>query len=744
MNAKTKNNQMTGYPKTGKEATGGFRPLQVLVRRRWQLMACLLLVCSAAFVTMFLRKPTFEAKSRVQVVMDQPRLSEVMTEPGGRDYFSTQCQLLRSRYVMARAAEKLHLAGQSWTNSEEGIKTLEESVKIVPLEGSRLIDIIGVADRGAVAAAISNQMTAAFLETSIEARQATNKRIVERMNEQIENCTRQIEGQEDNLRKFRQEHLITGAGSSLSAVENRIAQIEQRLTQTQMTRLDLEVTRNQLQNMLSSGRGLGEEETTLDKINSDLTISSLRQKINNLQQTETQLAQAYLPGHEKLRTMRMQIADLQTKLMDHKARLMQAIFEETTEAYTATVKEEETLMLLLNQQKETGVNLTEQHRTYQEMLANLEMTRRFKNECIEKVQNFTLEEGMSESPVVVVDPAYVPKKPAGLSKAHEAASILLLGVIFSIGFVFTLERFSNEPPSDVPAMMPMYIPTVPVPQGSYYPGGMWGGQATPAPADTHTDLEQTIPPPSESHPEEIPILGQLRRIELGGTSQEDMAFAARCHIVQIDQSDSQAEVFRGLSSTLLGRFGSARQSLVVTSSTTQCGKTTCACNLALSLAGAGRRILLVEANLEAPALHRVFSNTRENPGLVDVLTNTNPDLWEQAIQATEVENLSVMGIGQANGLPVDQTPEIAGLHQRLKNRFDWIIYDAGAVEVQFTKTLLQTVGKSICVSLADQTSKQKAITEQIEHCGAINLGVIENNYKAGQQVSSEDNVTTPL
>jgi Mrp family chromosome partitioning ATPase len=151
----------------------------------------------------------------------------------------------------------------------------------------------------------------------------------------------------------------------------------------------------------------------------------------------------------------------------------------------------------------------------------------------------------------------------------------------------------------------------------------------------------------------------------------------------------------------------------------------------------------VEANLDAPALHRVFSNTKENPGLVDVLTNTNPDLWEQAIQSTDVENLSVMGIGQANGLPVDQSPDIAGLHQRFKNRFDWIIYDAGAVGVLFTQTLLQTVGKSICVSPADQTSEQKATIEQIEHCGAINLGVIENNYKTGQQVGSEDTATTP-
>jgi Mrp family chromosome partitioning ATPase len=203
----------------------------------------------------------------------------------------------------------------------------------------------------------------------------------------------------------------------------------------------------------------------------------------------------------------------------------------------------------------------------------------------------------------------------------------------------------------MPAMMPMYIPTVPNQPAGYYPGGTWGGQATPPPADTNTDLEQTITPPSESHPEEIPILGQIRRIELGGTSQEDMAFAARCHVVQIDQSDSQAEVFRGLSSTLLGRFGSAQQSLVVTSSTTQCGKTTCACNLALSLAQAGRRILLVEANLDAPALHRVFSNTKENPGLVDVLTNTNPDLWEQAIQSSLGTGYSIdrCGKSQRNG-----------------------------------------------------------------------------------------------
>ena len=67
------------------------------------------------------------------------------------------------------------------------------------------------------------------------------------------------------------------------------------------------------------------------------------------------------------------------------------------------------------------------------------------------------------------------------------------------------------------------------------------------------------------------------------------------------------------------------------------------------------------------------------------------------------------------------------LVQELKQRFDWVIYDSGNTHLIFTRNLLQAVGKSISVVAATGGKLKSAqAVEQVELCGAVSLGVIEN------------------
>ena len=92
-----------------------FPLLKVLVRRRWQLLACLLLVCSIAFAATALQKPRYEATARVHVVIDKPRIGNLQgtSNPDTGNYFNTQCQLLQSRHVLSKAAPEIICDG--WT-----------------------------------------------------------------------------------------------------------------------------------------------------------------------------------------------------------------------------------------------------------------------------------------------------------------------------------------------------------------------------------------------------------------------------------------------------------------------------------------------------------------------------------------------------------------------------------------------------------------------------------------------------
>lgn len=763
--------QQTGAPAASPPGREMFPVFRVLLRRRWQLFGCLLLVSSIAFVATALRQPRYEATARVQVVMDKPQIGNLAGSPATQsgDYFNTQCQLLQSSNVLTLAATKLQamdrsVDAQNVQVDEQRVRELKESVTVNPVPGSRLIDIVGVSHDGAMAAAIANQVTAAFIEISKKARHAANNRIINQVRDQLDQYETGIQAKEEEINRFRQEHLITGSNTALAAVENRLGVIEQELTQTQMLRLDLQTQRDKLNRMLTKGQGMGEDELTLPEIDTHSDVIALKQSLNQLLQEQVKLDQAYLPGHPALRDIRVRIANLQTRLLDRKQNLMQSLMEDVTERYRETVQQEEALVALLDQQKAVGVQLTEQNQQFQRLNQQLVQMRQFHNEFASQLREFMLQEEMLESPVVVVDAAHMPVKPAGLSKAHQAASILLLGLMFSLVFVFALDRLGNTPgvsgstvaagPTFADAAAAWGVPwwmtappsvatgtrgaetrTIhPEPQtvnhttGNQSRASTSGGESADAPKTepmrfvAEADIENT--------------LGALGDIELGKNSYNDLAFAARCRIVQVDQSSSQAATFREMGTGLLGRFGRTRQALVVTSAGPGEGKSTCACNIALVLAKAGRNVLLVDANAQSPTLHRVFPGGQDSAGLQEVLADRNA--LSDALRDPDISTLTVL----PNPTPAtfgneEAFEELSRLIQEWKADFDWIVFDAESLTSTRCKHLLGAVGRCLCVTGAAASQSRQELAEQIELSGAVCLGMVENAHQATSKPSQQ-------
>jgi len=704
-----------------------FQPLRTLVRHRWQFLACLLVVCGIALAATFFRKDRYEAIARVQVVMDQPKIGGIAGLAGSGDYFSTQCQLLVSRHVLARTAEKLNLAGGTWSYSDEGIMALREKLKIRPVAGSRLIDIIGIAENGPLAAAIANQTTAAFIETSIESRRAANEQIVKRVHEQIAKNENEIQTLEENIRRFRQENLITGSGSALSAALTRMGTIEAELTRVQLQRLELEAKRDKTKKMLTNEQGSSDEEISFPEITNDSKVRQLTEKINNLQQEEAQLVRVYLPGHQKLQGVRQQMADLQAELLDRKQNLLHAYHEDAAVRYDGTIKQEESLLSLLNQQKEIGVKLTERQQKYESLAKELEITRKFRDECIGRVREFMLEEGMSESPVMVIDIANIPAYPMGLSKPHRAASILLLGLLFSVFFVLVVDRFRTaaQAPTSEFLTMPGYPPNWPMPWPMPVNMSRQGGGE-----------DKISGPDGVANAGAAMSLGRIGNINLAGESHSPLALSARCRIAHADQSSPAAQTFREIVGKLLSRFGRTRQSVVLTAMNPRSGTSTCACNMALILAGTGRNVLLVDANLQRGILSKIFKLDNSKPSFAAVLRNMN--LLDQALQKTDIPDLTVLAQNtDEKNQSAKGAAEIAQLDKVLAQRFDWIIYDADCLERVFTGDLLQAVGKAALVVNDVYALDATTAVKRIEQSGAVSLGCIENSCPAVDRVSDK-------
>lgn len=144
-----------------------------------------------------------------------------------------------------------------------------------------------------------------------------------------------------------------------------------------------------------------------------------------------------------------------------------------------------------------------------------------------------------------------------------------------------------------------------------------------------------------------------------------------------DTDDPVTEAYKDLYVHLtMHRKPTDDNSVLISSTGPQEGKSLTAANLAITFARDGKNVLLVDADMRRPQHHRVF-RLKENTGLADVLQNRTSSLKE-ALHSTMVENLTVMPSGTCKTDPVSllKSDIMQVLRSKLDEHYDYVIYDA--------------------------------------------------------------------
>jgi len=194
---------------------------------------------------------------------------------------------------------------------------------------------------------------------------------------------------------------------------------------------------------------------------------------------------------------------------------------------------------------------------------------------------------------------------------------------------------------------------------------------------------------------------------VGGIAFDPKA-AARPLIVQADPRSPRSESFRTLRTNLqfLNTEGTSR-SFVVTSSVPSEGKSTTAANLAIALADAGARVLVVDADLRRPKLAE-YMGLEGAVGLTDVLIS----------RAELVDVIQPWGTGSLYVLPAGKVPpnpsELLGSQTMInlialfEKEFDFVLFDAPPLlPVTDAAVLGKNVGGALVVVSAGHTHKNQ-------------------------------------
>ncbi|MEO0407999.1 MAG: polysaccharide biosynthesis tyrosine autokinase [Cyanobacteria bacterium P01_A01_bin.135] len=161
------------------------------------------------------------------------------------------------------------------------------------------------------------------------------------------------------------------------------------------------------------------------------------------------------------------------------------------------------------------------------------------------------------------------------------------------------------------------------------------------------------------------------------------------------------------------------------------GGSTLALSLAKTAAMSGKRVLLVDANLEAPRLHRVLG-VANTSGLGDLLNGDSPANVNQMIQETQVENLYALTAGNAAQKEPEKlaSPAMRQLINTLQNQFDLIIYDTPNLSEFTEATFVSSHTDGVVLVTSLEETKRAQFSKVIEDLKSFRLrclGIVAND-----------------
>jgi capsular exopolysaccharide synthesis family protein len=166
------------------------------------------------------------------------------------------------------------------------------------------------------------------------------------------------------------------------------------------------------------------------------------------------------------------------------------------------------------------------------------------------------------------------------------------------------------------------------------------------------------------------------------------------------------ESYRGLRSSIsFSSVDAPLTTLAVTSARAGEGKSTTAANLALAMAMDGRNVILVDADLRRPSLHRLL-RLHSSPGLTDVLTGRCA--LEEAFHALSDPPLLVLPSGPIPPNPAEMlnTAAMESVIQQLRERADIVLFDTPpCLPVTDTQVLGAKLDGTLLVAEIDEVRK---------------------------------------
>lgn len=235
---------------------------------------------------------------------------------------------------------------------ERVLKAVREKLSVYRVEKSRVIVIEFASEDPKLAAEVPNVIADAYIAVSRDAKQLSNSDATDWLKPEIEDLTRRVKEAEAKVATYRsQSDLLVGQNNSVLATQ-QLSEFSTELSRVRASRAAAEANAEGVRAALQAGASLD----ALPEVLSSGLIQRLREREVQLKADIADLSTTLLDNHPRLRSMRSQLADLETQIRAEAQNVLKAL---QTEARTAQLREQQ-LIADLNRLKAASARAGDQ------------------------------------------------------------------------------------------------------------------------------------------------------------------------------------------------------------------------------------------------------------------------------------------------------------------------------------------------------------------------------------------------
>ena len=636
--------------------------LRIVLKHKWTLLAVLVVAGSISVVRTLLSTPIYRSTLTLQIEKSAPRVVNFNNDADQEIYsdeltlLKTQYELLRSRSLAERVIDELRLerikptpsataatpaaggkpaasggagyidrilggyrklttpatADSEVLSREAVIGGFLGSLTVEPVRNSRLVRLHVDNTSPELAAQIANATAQAFISMGLERRMDASSYAKTFLEDQIKQIKAKLEESERKLNHYAQTKEILTLDEKTSVINQTYLDYATALARAEQERMKSEAAFAEIKRSPDSAQQVMENKT----------IQTYKENKAKLEIEYQQNLGIYKPDFPKMVQLKGQIDKADSQLKAEIAAVSAAVHSQ----YEAAQRQESLLRDKLGQTRKQVLVTQDSSIDLNLLKREVETNRQLYDGLLQRLKQVGVSGGVTANNVSVVDRAEPPLFPYKPDLNRNLMIGLAVGLILGLCMVFLLEYLDDS---------------------FKFPD----------------EIERTLG---------VALMGIVPLISQRRDQEHSVGFE-----VHAQPRSPIAEAYRSLRTALqFSTSEGAPRRLLVTSTTRDEGKSTSALALAINFAQMGQPVLLIDADMRNPSVHKQLGMPNE-VGLSNLLSGDYGA--DTLIQPTVVPNLSVMTAGPIPPNPVDLLlgPKLAAvLDQATSQGIQYVIVDA--------------------------------------------------------------------